>query len=76
MGGPDFEPVVFVDDRNALQGSQINGLGVYAPEDLPHLVVTRKIDRVLLAMPSASHRRRRQSAGRPGASFGSGAVVA
>jgi FlaA1/EpsC-like NDP-sugar epimerase len=60
MGGPDFEPVVFVDDRNALQGSQINGLGVYAPEDLPHLVVTRKIDRVLLAMPSASHRRRRE----------------
>jgi FlaA1/EpsC-like NDP-sugar epimerase len=60
MGGPDFEPVVFVDDRSALQGSQINGLGVYAPEDLPHLVVTRKIDRVLLAMPSASHRRRRE----------------
>jgi FlaA1/EpsC-like NDP-sugar epimerase len=60
MGGPDFEPVVFVDDRSALQGSQINGLGVYAPEDLPQLVVTRKIDRVLLAMPSASHRRRRE----------------
>src|SRR5258707_6406690 len=60
MGGPDFEPVVFVDDRSALQGSQINGLGVFAPEDLPHLVVTRKIDRVLLAMPSASHRRRRE----------------
>jgi FlaA1/EpsC-like NDP-sugar epimerase len=60
MGGPDFEPVVFVDDRAALQGSQINGLGVYAPEDLPHLVVTRQIERVLLAMPSASHRRRRE----------------
>jgi FlaA1/EpsC-like NDP-sugar epimerase len=60
MGGPDFEPVVFVDDRCALQGSQINGLSVYAPEDLPQLVVTRKIDRVLLAMPSASHRRRRE----------------
>jgi FlaA1/EpsC-like NDP-sugar epimerase len=59
-GGPDFEPVVFVDDRSALQGSQVNGLGVYAPEDLPQLVVTRKIDRVLLAMPSASHRRRRE----------------
>lgn len=60
MGGADFEPVVFVDDRRALQGSQINGLGVHAPEDLPQLVVTRKIDRVLLAMPSASHRRRRE----------------
>ena len=60
MGGPDFEPVVFVDDRTALQGSQINGLGVYSPADLPQLVVTRQIDRVLLAMPSASHRRRRE----------------
>ena len=60
MGGADFEPVVFVDDRVALQGSQINGLAVGAPEDLPHLIVTRKIDRVLLAMPSASHRRRRE----------------
>ena len=60
MGGPDFEPVVFVDDRAALQGSQINGVVVYAPEELPRLVVTHHIDRVLLAMPSASHRRRRE----------------
>ena len=60
MGGPEFEPVVFVDDRAGVQGSQINGLGVYPPEDLPHLVVTRQIERVLLAMPSASHRRRRE----------------
>jgi len=60
MGGPDFEPVAFVDDRAALQGSQINGLSVYAPDDLPQLVVTRHIERVLLAMPSASHRRRRE----------------
>jgi FlaA1/EpsC-like NDP-sugar epimerase len=60
MGGPDFEPVAFVDDRSGLQGSQINGLVVYAPEELQRLVVTHNIDRVLLAMPSASHRRRRE----------------
>jgi FlaA1/EpsC-like NDP-sugar epimerase len=60
MGSPDFEPVIFVDDHVALQGSQINGLGVYSPQDLPQLIVIRKIDRVLLAMPSASHRRRRE----------------
>jgi FlaA1/EpsC-like NDP-sugar epimerase len=59
-GGSDFKPVLFVDDREALQGSQISGIGVYAPEDLQQLVITRKIDRVLLAMPSASHRRRRE----------------
>jgi FlaA1/EpsC-like NDP-sugar epimerase len=60
IGGPDFEPVAFVDDRAALRGSQINGLSVYSPDDLPQLVVTRQIERVLLAMPSASHRRRRE----------------
>ena len=60
MGGPDFEPVVFIDDRSAIQGSMINGLTVRGPEELPHLVVTQNIDRVLLAMPSATHRRRRE----------------
>jgi len=60
IGGSEFEPVVFIDDRVALQGSQINGLPVHAPEDLSHLIVTRRLDRVLLAMPSVSHRRRRE----------------
>jgi FlaA1/EpsC-like NDP-sugar epimerase len=60
LGGSDFRPVAFVDDRKTLRGSHINGVGVYSPEDLPKLIVTRKIDRVLLAMPSASRRRRRE----------------
>jgi FlaA1/EpsC-like NDP-sugar epimerase len=60
IGGAEFEPVVFVDDRGALQGSQINGIGVHPPEDLAQLVVTRSIERVFLAMPSVSHRRRRE----------------
>jgi FlaA1/EpsC-like NDP-sugar epimerase len=60
IGGAEFEVVLFVDDRRALQGSQINGIRVYPPEDLPRLVMTRRIDRVLLAIPSASHRRRRE----------------
>lgn len=59
IGGTEFEPVVFVDDRRALQGSQINGIRVHAPEDLSQLVIKRKIERVFLAMPSVSHRRRR-----------------
>src|SRR6516162_7407283 len=54
IGGAEFEPVVFVDDRGALQGSQINGIAVHSPEDLPRLVVTRRIERVLLALPSVS----------------------
>src|SRR5215469_16119975 len=60
IGGAEFMPVVFVDDRRALQGSQINGIGVHSPDDLPELVVTRRIERVFLAMPSVSHRRRRE----------------
>jgi FlaA1/EpsC-like NDP-sugar epimerase len=60
LGGPDFEPVAFIDDKKSLQGSNINGVRVYGSESLPELVQHRRIDRVLLAMPSASRRRRRE----------------
>ena len=60
LGGPDFEPVAFVDDKKSLQGSSVNGIRVYGSESLPDLVRARKVDRVLLAMPSASRRRRRE----------------
>ena len=60
IGGPDFDVVAFVDDRKAVHGRQINGITVHPPIDLPSLVITRKIDRVLIAMPSISHRRRRE----------------
>jgi FlaA1/EpsC-like NDP-sugar epimerase len=60
LGGPDFEPVAFVDDKKNLQGASINGLRVYPPEALPGLVRGLEIERILLAMPSASRRRRRE----------------
>jgi FlaA1/EpsC-like NDP-sugar epimerase len=60
LGGPDFEPVAFIDDKKSLQGSNINGVRVYGSDSLPELVQRRRIDRVLLAMPSASRRRRRE----------------
>jgi FlaA1/EpsC-like NDP-sugar epimerase len=60
VGGSEFKVVAFVDDRRALQGRQINGISVHSPEDLPALVITRRIERVLLAMPSVPHRRRRE----------------
>jgi FlaA1/EpsC-like NDP-sugar epimerase len=60
LGGPDYYPVAFVDDKTSLQGSNINGIRVYDPESLPDLVRQRRIDRILLAMPSASRRRRRE----------------
>lgn len=60
IGGSEFEVVAFIDDHPSLQGNQINGVTVHSPEDLPALVDLRRIDRVLLAMPSASRRRRRE----------------
>src|SRR6266850_7961865 len=60
LGGPDFEPVAFIDDKKSLQGSSINGLTVFGLEVLPQMVREQQIDRILLAMPSASRRRRRE----------------
>jgi FlaA1/EpsC-like NDP-sugar epimerase len=60
LGGPGFEPVAFVDDKQSLHGSSINGVRVYGPDYLPALVRKRRIDRILLAMPSVSRRRRRE----------------
>jgi FlaA1/EpsC-like NDP-sugar epimerase len=59
-GGPDFEPVAFIDDKKSLQGSNINGIRVYGSNSLQELVRQRKIDRILLALPSVSRRRRRE----------------
>ena len=58
LGGPDFKPIAFIDDCDSLHGTQINGIPVYSSEDLPALVATRKVDRILMAMPSVSRRRR------------------
>jgi FlaA1/EpsC-like NDP-sugar epimerase len=60
LGGADFEPVAFIDDKEMLQGNSINGIRVYSSSALPELVRQRKIDRIVLAMPSATRRRRRE----------------
>ncbi len=63
MGGGQCQPVVFVDDKRALQGSIINGIEVIAPQALLPLVREREITGVLLALPSASRRRKRDILG-------------
>jgi FlaA1/EpsC-like NDP-sugar epimerase len=60
LGGPDFQPVAFIDDKKSLQGSSINGIRVYGPDSLPDLVRRRRFDRILLAMPMTTRRRRRE----------------
>ncbi len=51
-----FVPVAFVDDNDALQGSEINGLPVHGPEELPKLIKQMHVTSVLLAMPSVRRR--------------------
>lgn len=45
-------PVAFIDDNTTLQGSIVQGLRVYAPSTIRKLQRSRRVDRVLLAMPS------------------------
>lgn len=49
-----IDPVAFVDDNGSLQGMTLVGLPVCAPARIQDLVTERRIDRVLLAMPSQS----------------------
>jgi FlaA1/EpsC-like NDP-sugar epimerase len=60
QGGPDVVPVAFIDDKKSLQGSSVSGVRVYGSDDLKELVRHRRIDRILIAMPSLSRRRRRE----------------
>jgi FlaA1/EpsC-like NDP-sugar epimerase len=55
-----FDPIVFIDDNRSLQGRMVNGIKVFSPDQLPDLIKDRKIDRVLLALPSLTRRRRRE----------------
>ncbi len=57
-----IDPVAFVDDNTALQGMQVARLPVYAPVRIAELVQERKIDRVLLAMPSQTQPKQAQIA--------------
>ncbi|MCC5872956.1 MAG: polysaccharide biosynthesis protein [Gammaproteobacteria bacterium] len=49
----------FIDDDPAIQGTEIRGRRVYAAAAIDNLIETLDIRHVLLAMPSASRRRRR-----------------
>jgi len=55
-----FNPVLFVDDNKSLHGRMVNGIKVHSPDYLPILIKAHGIDRILLAVPSLSRRRRRE----------------
>jgi FlaA1/EpsC-like NDP-sugar epimerase len=60
LGGADFDPVAFVDDKSSLHGSHINGITVVPPSELPSLIKEHGVRRILLALPAASRRRRQE----------------
>ncbi len=49
-----IRPVAFIDDNPTLQSQVISGLRVHASSSIPALINQRRIDRVVLAMPSIS----------------------
>ncbi len=49
-----IDPVAFVDDNPSMHGLRISGLPVFTPVRIAQIVADKKIDRVLLAVPSLS----------------------
>ena len=50
----EMKPVAFVDENKTLHGSYMSGLKIIEPKRLKELLSKRKIDEVLIAIPSAS----------------------
>jgi len=48
-----YQITAFVDDNPQLQRTQINGISVYSPNQLPKLVKQQVVKTILLAIPSA-----------------------
>lgn len=50
----------FLDDDHKLHGSIMGGIPIYDPADLPELVARKAVTGILLAIPSASRKRRNE----------------
>ena len=49
-----FHPVCFIDDNKTLQGRETMDLPIVSPEDLELEIQNKKIEKIILAIPSAS----------------------
>ena len=56
--GRQFYPLAYVDEKHSLRGTLMNGIPVISPEDLAEFVARYRVERVLLAVPLASRRRK------------------
>ena len=60
----EVKPVAFIDDNRLNQKVIIFGLPVYGPQDLERLIKQKKVERILIAIPSLSQTDRKAMAGR------------
>ncbi len=60
LGNHKYLPVALVDDDPPLRGTRIRGVEVYSSENIESLIQRLDASLVLLAMPNASRRKRRQ----------------
>jgi FlaA1/EpsC-like NDP-sugar epimerase len=58
--GRMIQPVAMIDDDESIHGSVVNGVRVYPPTEIEAIAKDQDITKILLAIPSASHRRRQQ----------------
>jgi FlaA1/EpsC-like NDP-sugar epimerase len=56
--GREYLPVAFIDDSLAKQKTEVAGLRVYSPRKLASMIDRKRVDELLLAIPSASRTRR------------------
>ncbi|MHC4707651.1 MAG: polysaccharide biosynthesis protein [Planctomycetota bacterium] len=56
--GNSFLPVALVDDKESMRNKRVGGCRVYPSDDLSRLIEQLGVTRVLLALPTASRRRR------------------
>lgn len=56
----EFRPIAFIDDKKELHKNTINALQVYSVKELDKLILELDIDEIFLALPSASHTRRKK----------------
>lgn len=60
MESDEYNPIAFIDDDSKIQGQSINEMKVVALTKLDSLIKKNNIKEVLLAMPSASRKRRNE----------------
>lgn len=58
--GSEYHPVCFIDDNTHLCKSAVHGLNIYQKSFLPNLIYKHKVEKVLLALPSATRTQRKR----------------